>query len=174
MTARLLVPLFALLTASSTFASVTADQAKQQFERMKRLAGTWQARSTKGWEGRYTVRVIARGSAILVTSEFVDEPGEGMATLYYLDGAQLKLTHYCEAGNQPTLVLTEVADGGKRAEFAFVGGTGMVSRDVGHMDGLVVRFEGDDIHHDRWSWYANGKEGWMEDIEYRRIAAHEH
>jgi hypothetical protein len=173
MKTKLLVLLFALLTAASSFASVTAEQAKQQFERMKRLAGTWQARSTRGWEGRYTVRVIARGSAILITSEFVDEPGEGMATLYYLDGEQLKLTHYCEARNQPTLVLTELAEGGKRAEFAFVSGTGMASRDVGHMDGLVVRFDGDDAHHDRWSWYAKGKERWMEDIEYRRVAAHE-
>jgi len=26
-----------------------------------------------------------------------------MTTLYYLDGDQVKLTHYCMAGNQPTM-----------------------------------------------------------------------
>jgi hypothetical protein len=162
MKTKVLVLILALLTAASTVFAVTPEQAKQQFERMKRLAGTWQGKSTKGWESRVAVRVIARGSAILVTSEFVDEPGEGMATLYY---------HYCEARNQPTLVLSDLSDDGKRAEFTFHGGTGMASRDVGHMDRLIVRFDGDDVHHDRWSWYSKGKESWMEDIEYRRVAA---
>lgn len=163
--------LLVLLTLATNAFAVTPEQAKQHFERMKRLAGRWEAKSTKGWEGRYDVRVIARGSAILVTSEFVDEPGEGMATVYFLDGGQLKLTHYCEARNQPTLVLSDLSDDGKRAEFTFHGGTGMASRDVGHMDRLIVRFEGDDVHHDRWSWYSKGKESWMEDIEYRRVAS---
>ena len=159
-----------LFALSSGAYAVTPEQAKQQFERMKRMAGTWQGKSTKGWENRVDVRIIARGSAILSTSEFIGENGEGMATLYYLDNGQLKLTHYCEARNQPTLVLSDLSDDGKRAEFTFQSGTGMASRDTGHMDRLVVRFEGDDVHHDRWSWYAKGKESWMEDIEYRRVA----
>ena len=163
--------IFFALTSSAY--AVTPEQATQQFERMKRMAGTWQGKSTKGWENRVTIRVIARGSAILSTSEFIGENGEGMATLYYLDGGQLKLTHYCEARNQPTLVLSELSEDGKRAEFTFHSGTGMASRDVGHMDRLIVRFEGDDVHHDRWSWYSKGKESWMEDIEYRRVAANE-
>jgi hypothetical protein len=166
--------LIAILLAFTTSAfAVTPEQAKQQFERMKRTSGRWQGKSTKGWENRVDVRVIARGSAILSTSEFIGENGEGMATLYYLDGGQLKLTHYCEARNQPTLVLSDLSDDGKRAEFTFQSGTGMASRDAGHMDRLVVRYDGDDLHHDRWSWYANGKESWMEDIEYRRVVAHE-
>ncbi|HYC93622.1 MAG TPA: hypothetical protein VEO54_30740 [Thermoanaerobaculia bacterium] len=77
MKTRLLALLLSFLAAASSAGAVTTEQARQQFERMKRLAGTWQGKSTKGWESRIAVRVIARGSAILVTSAFVDDPGHG-------------------------------------------------------------------------------------------------
>lgn len=169
--------LIALLTAGGPAAGapaprsglLSAADAKQQFERLKALAGRWEGSSTKGWKSNVIIRVIARGSAVMQTSEFQDEPGEGMATVYFLDRGKLMLTHYCEAGNQPTLVAAGMSTDGRQLAFAFQSGTGMTSRDQGHMDSLTMRFASDGGYSGRWTWYANGKESWMEDIRYRRV-----
>jgi hypothetical protein len=39
------------------------------FERIKKLKGTRQATSTKGWEERQQFRLIARGTAVVSQSE---------------------------------------------------------------------------------------------------------
>ena len=139
------------------------------FTRMKRLAGRWETRSTKGWTGGALVRVISRGSALLFESEFDDNPDAGMATVYYLDKGRLLLTHYCEAKNQPTLMATEQSGDGKIIVFTFVSGTGMTSRDEGHMDKVVFKFTNDDSYTSQWTWYRAGSEKWLEEIEYRRL-----
>lgn len=149
---------------------ITPAEAQRQFEKLKALAGRWEGSSTQGWKNTMVIRVIARGSAVLQTSEFQDELGEGMATLYFMDRGRLMLTHYCEARNQPTLAANGVSADGKRISFAFLSGTGMANREQGHMDSVVMRIPGASEHSSRWTWYANGKESWMEDIRYRRIA----
>lgn len=150
-------------------ATPSADAAKAAFEKLKGLAGRWQSKSTIGWEAGDDVRVIGRGSAVIFSSEFKDVPGEGMVTLYFLDRGRLKLTHYCEAGNQPTLVATEILPEG--ITFEFESGTGMASRDTGHMDKVVMRFRTSDHFTEQWSWYQNGKQRVFEEVEYRRAAA---
>jgi hypothetical protein len=166
--ATLLLMLSCVTAAADEWRTVDAAQAKQQFERLKKLAGQWEGASTKGWENRMTARVIARGSAMLLSSEFTGENGEGMATLYFLDRGQLKLTHYCEAGNQPTLVLTGISADGKKLDFTFAGGTGMASRDEGHMDRLILELVDGDHYSAGWSWYSKGKQTPMEDVTYQR------
>ena len=150
---------------SSAFLPVNADV---MFARIKQLAGRWRTRSTKGWTGGDTIRVIARGSALIFESEFDDNTDAGMATLYYLDNGRLLLTHYCEAGNQPTLVATGQSPDGKVLAFTFLSGTGMKSRDEGHMDKVVFRFADADSYTSQWTWYKAGSEKWLEEIEYHR------
>lgn len=140
------------------------------FARIKNLAGEWEEKSTKGWSGGYKVRVIARGTAVLLESRFDDEPNEGMVTLFYVDKGRLMLTHYCEAKNQPTLAATS-ADG-DTVVFEFVSGTGMKSRDDGHMDKLVMKFTSPDSFLEQWSWYQAGQQKPFEEIACRRIAKH--
>jgi hypothetical protein len=38
------------------------------FERIKKLEGTWQSKSTKGWEERQQFRLIAKGTAVVSQS----------------------------------------------------------------------------------------------------------
>ena len=92
-----------------------------------------------------------------------------MATLFFLDGERLLLTHYCEAGNQPTLVASSSAPDGSSVTFTFLSGTGMRSRDDGHMDKVVVRFIDGAHFSSQWTWYQDGKERWLEEIAYRRV-----
>jgi hypothetical protein len=145
--------------------------AAKAFERFKALGGKWEGKSTKGWENREQIRVIARGTAIMLTSEFKDADADhgGMATMIHRDGEQLLLTHYCEAGNQPTLAATAAGD--NWIEFTFLRGTGMASRDKGHMDRVVYRFVDANHFTSQWTWYSKGKEQWMEEVEYVRTPA---
>ena len=143
-------------------------RAAEIFSKIKKHAGLWRGRSTKGWEDRLKVQIVSRGSAILNTSEFVDSPGEGMVTMFYMDGDRLLLTHYCEAGNQPTLAATSEASNGDIL-FEFVDGTNMPDRNTGHMDKVIYRFLDDNHYTSQWTWYAKGRESWLENIEYERL-----
>ena len=91
-----------------------------------------------------------------------------MATTFYLDGDRLMLTHYCVAKNAPRLEATAFADGGRTVVFTFVDGANIPTRDKGHMDKAVFRFETDDRVVSRWTWYENGKEKWFEEIVQTR------
>ena len=137
------------------------------FERLCALAGSWEGSSSEGWSSRCELEVIARGSALLERTNFEAHAGETMLTLYHKDGAELVLTHYCVAGNQPRLVASEI--GADALHFTFRDATNLASRDQGHMDEALVRLEGLDAFSSRWSYYQNGKTSWAEEIRYRRL-----
>lgn len=140
----------------------------QAFERLKGLEGEWRGRSTKGWTDTSTFRVIAGGSVVTETS-FDAHPGETMLTAFHLDGDRLLLTHYCVARNQPRLVASVIADGGKAITFTFLDGTNLRSRDQGHMDKATFRFDDPDHVTTRWTWYQDGVERWLEEIAMERV-----
>ena len=73
------------------------------------------------------------------------------------------------AKNQPRLKATEISDDGKQVTFTFLDGTGMTSRDVGHMDKVRINFEDANHFNSQWTFYANGQEKWMEAIKYTRV-----
>lgn len=141
--------------------------ARRAFERIKTLAGKWEAKSTKGWEETESYEVIAGGSVVMHLS-YGAHPGEWMATMFHMDGDHLMLTHYCIAKNQPRLRATEISDDGGKITFTFLDGTNLPSRDKGHMDKHVMIIEGPEKLRTRWTWYQDGKESWMEEIEHRR------
>jgi hypothetical protein len=145
----------------------TPQLSKAAFERLKALAGDWDGKSTKGWEETLQYRTIAGGTTVLETS-FNAHPGQEMATAFYLDGDKLMLTHYCMAKNAPRLEATAFADGGNTVVFTFVDGANIPTRDRGHMDKAVIRFEGPDRTTSRWTWYENGTEKWFEEIVQTR------
>ncbi len=164
--------LAAFLAAHALPPAPTPEEAL--FARIKSLAGEWREKSTKGWTGSDKIAVIARGSAVLFESSFDTDKESGMATLFYMDKGRVLLTHYCEARNQPTLAATSISPDGSSATFTFVSGTGMKSRDDGHMDEVAIHFIGPNSYTEQWSWYANGQSKLFETIEYRRADAAKH
>jgi hypothetical protein len=141
------------------------------WQHLRDLAGTWRGHSSKGWDETIELRLIAGGSVLLETSLFADDAkGENaMATAYYKDGGRLLLTHYCEARNQPRLVASTFEDDGATVVFTFLDGTNLPSRNEGHMDTVVMRFLDPEHFSARWTWYADGREKWLEDIRYERV-----
>jgi hypothetical protein len=149
-----------------------ASPALMAYEKFKGLEGTWEGKSSKGWTERVTYSVIAGGSCVLETSEMLhgkDEEAMKMATAYHMDGQNLMLTHYCAAKNQPRMRASEISADGGDVLFTFIDGTNMSSRDKGHMDKAHIKFVDADTIQAKWTWYADGKEQWMEEIEYRRV-----
>lgn len=169
------LPLLAVLAAPAPGASPdtppSADAVPPPaaaFARFATLSGTWKGQSTKGWTDEVATKLIAGGSAVMMTS-FDAHPGETMATLVHMDGERLLLTHYCVAKNQPRLLATAFDDGGATVTFTFLDATNLPSRDKGHMDKAVFHFVDRDHYTTRWTWYQGGAEKWMEEIRMERI-----
>ena len=144
--------------------------ARAAFERFRNLEGTWRGESTRGWAEDVSFKPIAAGSAVMETS-FDAHPNETMVTMFVLDGDVLDLTHFCVARNQPHLRATAFDEDGRTVTFTFVDGGNLASRDKGHMDKAVFRFEDADRMTTRWTWYQDGKETWMEEIRLKRKKA---
>ena len=164
----LMAPFLLILLGADGPTTTPATPARLAFERFKQIEGVWQGRSTKGWVERSVFKTIAAGSCVMETS-FDAHPNESMVTMYHMDGEQLMLTHYCVAKNQPRMRATEISPDGSTVTFTFLDGTNIPTRDRGHMDKAVFKFESPDRFTSQWTWYQNGKEQWMEEIEYTRV-----
>ena len=85
-----------------------ADTAQQAFEKMKSLIGEWQAPMPKNETMIDIFRPIAFGTAIL-HEEWLN--GQQLtASVFYVDGSQLRADHYCDMGNQLRYVATSFTD----------------------------------------------------------------
>lgn len=133
------------------------QQAAAGLERMKSLAGTWTGKAAHGGDApsdtTVEFRVTGGGSAVVETIG----PGtpHEMVTVYHLDGDALLATHYCAAGNQPTLRARRAGDPDRLA-FEFVRGTNMKPADM-HMHGVAFTFAGADHLRADWTSWKGGK-----------------
>jgi hypothetical protein len=113
-------------------------------EKLRSLAGEWSG--TLSWSGDRsgsgtliaTYAVAARGSAVVETLIMDGEPS--MTSVYHLDGADLRMTHYCGAQNQPRLKSERIDLSAGAIDFAFVDITNLASPQAGHVAGAQLRF----------------------------------
>lgn len=106
------------------------------FERLRGLVGTWSfSVDGRPMPDEATFR-IAGGGRVLV------EDMGGMVTMYHLDGDQLLLTHYCNAGNQPRMRMTKGDDDNIAFEMYDI--TNLASPTSYHSTTLNVKFVGPD------------------------------
>jgi len=92
-----------------------------------------------------------------------------MVTLYHLDGTHLRLTHYCTAGNQPTMQAEPFDAASNEIHFNFVSATNLASIDAGHMHQAVFKFTSPDEVSADWTWREKGKNGPTEHLQYHRV-----
>ena len=114
------------------------------FERIRSLAGRWEgtAEWTGARTGSYKLAVTyyptGNGSAMI---EDMGEPGApAMTSVYHLDGADLRVTHYCGAQNQPRLKADRIDMARGEIDFAFVDITNLRAPDAPHVHGAELRF----------------------------------
>jgi len=103
----------ALIAAALAVAAIAEEKPAAQkvdpqaaFERIKSLQGEWEvtngdAHPHLGANARVTYKVTAGGNAVLET--LFPGTDHEMITLYYPDGDDLALTHYCILGNRPLM-----------------------------------------------------------------------
>jgi hypothetical protein len=139
------------------------------FERMKSLVGHWETDKSNTNKATLDLELTSGGSALLerVRVEDNGKPVE-MITLYYVDGDQLKLTHYCMAGNQPTMVATYTPET-KTLKFDFAGITNLKSPDSGHMHHAVYSLIDSEHFKTTWTFRKDQKDAFTEDVTYVRV-----
>src|SRR5215470_18955330 len=134
---KTLIKALGLLALSVAILPVRANAAPgsgvDAFEKLKALVGHWETDKTNMNKASLDLELTSGGTAVLEKSHMV-ENGKSveMITLYYLDGDQVKLTHYCMAGNQPTMAGTYDAST-KTIKFNFVSVSNLKTPDAGHM-----------------------------------------
>jgi len=154
-----------LLTLSiPTFAA--DNNASAAFDRLKKLAGTWEATTPDGKSERVVYEVIANGTAVI---ERDAHEGGTMETVYHLDGDKLVLEHYCMAGNQPRMRASVYNPKTGELAFDFVGVENLSTPNAGYMHHAKFRFVDDNQFAAEWTFFQDGKAKFTETIQSKRI-----
>jgi hypothetical protein len=144
-------------------------EAKAAFTKLKTLAGSWisktshedkeKAKKEHGEEMPDEVAVnfkLTGAKTALVETQFPGMPHE-MVSVYHLDGKDLRMTHYCAAGNQPRLKLDLTKSTPDEFIFVFDGGSNLDPEKDKHIHGVRIKFEKDGKVKSEWEGYSDGK-----------------
>ena len=145
-----------------------AGGSAEAFAQLKSLVGHWEEQKVSEYKSTMDIELTAGGTALLEKFRMVEQgkPVE-MITMYYLDGGQLKLTHYCMAGNQPTMRGTYAPEA-KTLTFDFENATNLKSPSDGHMHHAVYTFLDADHFKTTWTFQKDQKDAFTEDVIYVR------
>jgi hypothetical protein len=149
--------------------ALAASSAVAAFEQLKALVGHWETEKSNTNQATLDLELTSGGTAVIEKAQMVQQGKTvEMITLYYLDGDQLKLTHYCMAGNQPTMAGTYDAST-KTVKFDFVSATNLKSPNDGHMHNAVYQFIDNDHFKTSWTFKKDQKDAFTEDVTYVRV-----
>jgi len=148
--------------------AAAAGNGAEAFDRMKTLVGHWEEQKANDSKSTLDIELTSGGTALIERFHMVEngKPVE-MITLYYLDGDQIKLTHYCMAGNQPTMRGTYSPDT-KTLTFDLISISNTKSPNDGHMHHAVYVFLDNDHFKTIWTFQKDQKDAFTEDVTYVR------
>ncbi len=123
------------------------SEAQKSFDTMKTLAGDWEGpvtvpempeMSRRQADACLAARDLA-GNALVHEMQEANTPLDATkydhpVTMFYVDGDQLNLVHYCDAGNRPRMI-GKMSPDGKTVEFELVDVSG--STEYWHMQHAV-------------------------------------
>lgn len=168
---RKLGSMLAILTVAAICSNTAraAGNGAEAFERMKALVGDWQTDTSAAGKATLHIELTSGGTALLEKFH-MEENGKPveMITLYYVDGEQLKLTHYCMAGNQPTMAGSYDAVT-KTIKFDFLSVSNLKSANEGHMHHALYTFLDNDHLKMNWTFRKDQKDSFTEDATYVRV-----
>jgi hypothetical protein len=165
---RIFISLVLAAALGSLRQTSAAGGGAEAFAQLKSLVGHWEEQKASEYKSTLDIELTAGGTALLEKSRMVEQgkPVE-MITMYYLDGGQLKLTHYCMAGNQPTMRGTYAPES-KTLTFDFENATNLKSPSDGHMHHAVYTFLDTDHFKTTWTFQKDQKDAFTEDVIYVR------
>jgi hypothetical protein len=170
LTSMLVVPMMALTGATDVAAP---DNSAKMLERISQLQGEWEG--TYSWTGGRsggTLRVeyYTTGAGSAVVENLIQEGKRSMSTVYHLDGKDLRMTHFCAAGNQPRLKAVEVDPVAGEARFGFIDATNIDSKRPGHVHRAEIRILDPENLQIEFVFEGGGRSA-TETIRVHRIAA---
>ena len=125
------------------------------FDQLKSLAGEWERTNAQGVKTTLTYQVVSNGSVLMERLKSGDM--SEMITMYSLDGDHIVATHYCSAGNQPTMQTPTAMEATGKYDFSFVRVSGMKTPDEGHMVALSLTMPDKDHLTQVWTYQDHGK-----------------
>ena len=169
---RVVAVLAFLVSVAGSALGAEQTAASRTLARLNSLAGEWEG--TLEWSGARTgtgtVRAVYRqtgsGSAIVEDLIMGNDAVPSMTSVYHLDGADLRMTHYCGAHNQPRLKATRIDEEQGAVQFSFVDATNL-SEQPAHVEGLEIRFLAADRLSLRFTFTGGGKQS-FEQIDLKR------
>ena len=162
-----------LLLSAAAPAAAQEAPGPRMFERLKTLSGEWEG--TFEWSGgrsgsgtlRVSYYLTGGGSALVENLVMGGVPT--MTTVYHLDGADLRMTHYCAARNQPRLRAVRFDEAQGSAEFTLVDVTGVGPKNPGHVEAFFVRLLEADRLNLRFTFGGGPGRSGVENILVRRV-----
>lgn len=138
-------------------ASAATHAADDPFLLVKKLEGTWFAVDANGQvtdQVASVFRVTSNGHSVEEIM-FPGSPNE-MVNMYYRDGDDVLVTHYCAGGNQPTLRLVATPKAGVvQLEYANI--SNMITMDDEHMHEGQYQWLGPDRLKTEWRSFKAGR-----------------
>ena len=144
MMTRIFLVITALSAGALCAAQVPDNSGEGALARLRTLAGEWEGTFT--WTGarkdtgamNATYYLTGNNSAVVENLTMAGVPT--MTSVYHLNGAELRMTHYCGAGNQPRLKAERIDPAQGMVDFSFVDATNLSSPSAPHVHGLELRF----------------------------------
>ena len=128
-----------------------------EFQKIKSLAGTWEAPDPTNISGdgktRVTYEVTSNGYAVL--ERFNPGTPSEMVSIYHDEKGKLAMTHYCAIGNRPRLALESAS--GNEIKLSLAKGSGINPKTEDHMHAVRLVFAGPDEIQQEWWGYKAGK-----------------
>jgi hypothetical protein len=142
------------------------SEAQKSFATMKSLAGEWEGavnvpempQMSDGKPLHVSMRVTSRGNTLVHEFQEAGTPLDATkydhpVTMLYVDGDQLTLVHYCDAGNRPRMT-GKMSPDGKTIEFEFKDISGSPEY---HMHNSVFTIIDANHHTEDWTFMTKDK-----------------
>jgi hypothetical protein len=129
----------------------------KNFDMMKSLTGTWEGTTQMHGKEQMTTmtyELTANGTAIKET--MMPNTPQEMLTMYYAEGNQVTMTHYCAMGNHPKLTMKKADPTMMQFELA-PSNNGLKSKKEPHMHALTITMMSPDQMKQEWTSFENGK-----------------
>jgi hypothetical protein len=157
---------FAQRDAQMSSGTPVPSEAQKSFTTMKSLAGEWEGpvavqempQLSDGKPLHVSMRVTSRGNVLVHELQEAGTPLDATkydhpVTMLYMDGDQLTLVHYCDAGNRPRMT-GKMSPDGKTVEFEFKDISGSPDYHMHHSVFTVI----DANHHtEDWTFMMKDK-----------------
>ncbi len=152
--------------AQMSSAAPAPSEAQKSFTTLKSLAGEWEGTVTVpempemsgGKPMHLSLRVTSRGNVLVHEMQEAGTPLDATkydhpVTMLYLDGDQLTLIHYCDAGNRPRMT-GKMSPDGKTVEFELKDISGSTEM---HMHHSVFTLVDANHHTEDWTFMMQDK-----------------